>query len=95
MQRAVGEYELHIRAASTSLIPGTELESTNLRHEVRLPHVAAGSFGNELAFTTKIPSLARALWKGSIVFKNEGLIIPSFEKFNFFNSSSTSPLYLK
>ena len=68
---AVGEDELHVRAARAAPLPGLELERGEIGDEVGLPHVPAGPHRDEVALAAEVPGGAFALREPERVGEDE------------------------
>src|SRR5262245_50333094 len=72
---AWGQDEHHTGPAGAALLPRLQLEAGEVGNEIRFPHVAAGAYGNELAFAAEIAGRALTLGKCVDVIEHERVVV--------------------
>src|SRR5690242_5594287 len=76
---ALGKDEHHARSTGAALRPFFQLESCEVRNEVRLPHVAAGPHRDEVALPAEETLCALPLRELVGVLKDEALVVEQVE----------------
>src|SRR4051794_21956477 len=79
MHGAVGEDEHHVGTAGAAFAPGFQLEGREIRNEVGLPHIAAGPYRHEFAFTAEMVGRALPLGKVILVVEDEAFVVEQVE----------------
>ena len=72
---AVGEDEHKIGRSRTALVPGVEFDRTQIRYEVRLPDVAAGTNHRQVAGPVVMRILADAIFEEVGVLEDEAVVV--------------------
>ncbi len=80
MHRAVRQDEFHVRAARAALLPGLELEGSEVGDEVRFPHMPSRTHRDEIALAAEEARAALTLREFAGVFEDEGLVAKKVEK---------------